>query len=268
MTTLSMCLTVYNLNAWHLSDCVDEFTFHMPTFAAWQRTEHCGSRLEPRDRSLKLWALNPCRQGDQHGSRENVGDGTKLRPWNFTKIWSHVWLVIFMIAGRWLQHQVCVFLSLTKLPSPGSKVLILFFGLPVHNFLNGEFAEWRSGKTVCVSVLYSSSPCSVRLWSICGRTTCANFKVYLRYRASTEFVCSELKCFTFNLSVCLSIYLSVCLSLCLSTSTHPSVRPWLHSPCAPWPLFQFHNLYTVCMTPWTGDQPAARPLPTHRTTQT
>jgi hypothetical protein len=36
----------------------------------------------------------------------------------------------------------------------------------------------------------------------------------------------------------------------------------------PWPLFQFLNLYTVCRTPWTGDQPVARSLPTHRTTQT
>jgi hypothetical protein len=36
----------------------------------------------------------------------------------------------------------------------------------------------------------------------------------------------------------------------------------------PWPLLQFRNLfYTVGMTPWTGDQPIARPLPTHRTTQ-
>jgi hypothetical protein len=36
----------------------------------------------------------------------------------------------------------------------------------------------------------------------------------------------------------------------------------------PWPLFQFLNLYTVGRTTWTGDQPVARPLPTHRTTQT
>jgi hypothetical protein len=36
----------------------------------------------------------------------------------------------------------------------------------------------------------------------------------------------------------------------------------------PWPLFQFLNPYTVGRTPWTGDQPVARPLPTHRTTQT
>jgi hypothetical protein len=35
-----------------------------------------------------------------------------------------------------------------------------------------------------------------------------------------------------------------------------------------WPLFQFINLYTVGGTPWTGDQPVARPLPTHRTSKT
>jgi hypothetical protein len=39
-------------------------------------------------------------------------------------------------------------------------------------------------------------------------------------------------------------------------------------PCGPWPLFQFLNLYIVGRTPWTGDQPVVRPLPTHRTTQT
>jgi hypothetical protein len=38
-----------------------------------------------------------------------------------------------------------------------------------------------------------------------------------------------------------------------------------------WVLAAFYNfliLYTVGKTPWTGDQPVARPLPTHRTTQT
>jgi hypothetical protein len=39
-------------------------------------------------------------------------------------------------------------------------------------------------------------------------------------------------------------------------------------PCAPWPLFQFLNLNTVSSTQWMGDNPFARPLPTHRTTQT
>jgi hypothetical protein len=32
--------------------------------------------------------------------------------------------------------------------------------------------------------------------------------------------------------------------------------------------FSFLILYTVGRTPWTGDQPVTRPLPTHRTTQT
>jgi hypothetical protein len=32
-------------------------------------------------------------------------------------------------------------------------------------------------------------------------------------------------------------------------------------------FFSFVILYTVCRTPWTGDQPVTRPLPTNRTTQ-
>jgi hypothetical protein len=37
----------------------------------------------------------------------------------------------------------------------------------------------------------------------------------------------------------------------------------------PWPLLQFRNhLYTKGRTHWTSHQPIARPLPTHRTTQT
>jgi hypothetical protein len=37
----------------------------------------------------------------------------------------------------------------------------------------------------------------------------------------------------------------------------------------PWPLLYFRNLfYTDGRTPWTGDKPVARPLPTHKTTQT
>jgi hypothetical protein len=33
-------------------------------------------------------------------------------------------------------------------------------------------------------------------------------------------------------------------------------------------FFSFLTLYTVGRTPWTGAQPVARPLSTHRTTQT
>jgi hypothetical protein len=43
-----------------------------------------------------------------------------------------------------------------------------------------------------------------------------------------------------------------------------SVQPFV----GPWPLFQFRNPKRVGRTPRTGDQPVARPLPTHRTAQT
>jgi hypothetical protein len=51
------------------------------------------------------------------------------------------------------------------------------------------------------------------------------------------------------------------------------VDSFIHSSMSlqpgPWPLLQFHNLfYTDGSTHWTSDQPVARPLPTHRTTQT
>jgi hypothetical protein len=36
----------------------------------------------------------------------------------------------------------------------------------------------------------------------------------------------------------------------------------------PWSLFQFLIVYTVDRIPWTGDQPVARPLPTHNNTST
>jgi hypothetical protein len=42
---------------------------------------------------------------------------------------------------------------------------------------------------------------------------------------------------------------------------------WLYNPCGPWPLFQFLNLYTFGRTSFTGDQPVARRLLTHKTTQ-
>jgi hypothetical protein len=52
-----------------------------------------------------------------------------------------------------------------------------------------------------------------------------------------------------------SFYLSIC-------------HLWVYSSCGPWLLFEFLNLYIVGRTPWMGDQPVTRPLPTHRTTQT
>jgi hypothetical protein len=55
----------------------------------------------------------------------------------------------------------------------------------------------------------------------------------------------------------------------------PYVHSFIHSSMLlqhfvrPWPLLQFHNpFYKDGRTPWTGDQPVTKPLPTHRTTQT
>jgi hypothetical protein len=42
----------------------------------------------------------------------------------------------------------------------------------------------------------------------------------------------------------------------------------LQSFVGAWLLFSFLIFYTVCRTPWTGDQPVSRELPAHRTTQT
>jgi hypothetical protein len=65
------------------------------------------------------------------------------------------------------------------------------------------------------------------------------------------------------LSTCLSVYLSDCLSVFLSVcpSVRPFVRPSIHPFIHLW-------RYSPFVGPWTGDQPVARPLPTHITTQT
>jgi hypothetical protein len=51
---------------------------------------------------------------------------------------------------------------------------------------------------------------------------------------------------------------------------HPlSVYLWLYTPLLDFgPFFSFLILYTVDRALWTGYQPVARPLPTHRTTET
>jgi hypothetical protein len=59
-------------------------------------------------------------------------------------------------------------------------------------------------------------------------------------------------------------------------SIHPSIHPFIHpsnyrSTALCWALAAFSvswSFYTVGRTPWTEDQPVARPLPAHRTAQT
>jgi hypothetical protein len=76
-----------------------------------------------------------------------------------------------------------------------------------------------------------------------------------RHQALFEYVCSLLLLVVRYKSVCLSIYLSIYL--------------FLYSPLSDLGrFFTFLILYIVRRTPWTGDQPVARPLPTHSTIQT
>jgi hypothetical protein len=51
------------------------------------------------------------------------------------------------------------------------------------------------------------------------------------------------------------------------TDDDPMYLSMALQPFGPLPLFQFLNIYAVGRTPLMGDQPVARPLPTHRTTQ-
>jgi hypothetical protein len=51
-----------------------------------------------------------------------------------------------------------------------------------------------------------------------------------------------------------------------TVSIHPPIH--LQHFVGLWPLFQFLNLNTVGRAPLIGEQPVARPQPTHRTTQT
>jgi hypothetical protein len=62
---------------------------------------------------------------------------------------------------------------------------------------------------------------------------------------------------------------------CSITLNYKHLLIFIHSSMSlqpfvgPWPLLQFRNLfYTDGRIPWTSDQSIARPLPTHRTTQT
>jgi hypothetical protein len=61
---------------------------------------------------------------------------------------------------------------------------------------------------------------------------------------------------------------SVCLARVYMWGCGCFFFQWLYSPCGPWPLFRFPDLFTGCRTPWTSDQLVARPLPKHTTTQT
>jgi hypothetical protein len=59
----------------------------------------------------------------------------------------------------------------------------------------------------------------------------------------------------------------LCAAVCLTAFQNRNL--WLYSPFqGPDRVLSFVILYTIGRTPWTGVQPVARPLPSHRTAQT
>jgi hypothetical protein len=72
------------------------------------------------------------------------------------------------------------------------------------------------------------------------------------------YICTSL------LRVPYSSNITVLLGKVMVNFIHSSMA--LHPSVGPWPLLQLCNLfYTDGRTPWTRDQPVARPLLTHRT---
>jgi hypothetical protein len=81
--------------------------------------------------------------------------------------------------------------------------------------------------------------------------------------------CADARCggFSFYLQPC-SFLLVILWMTYLYFPVYIFLSLWLYSPLDLGGFFSFLILYTVGRTPWTGDEPVARPLPTHRTTQT
>jgi hypothetical protein len=64
-------------------------------------------------------------------------------------------------------------------------------------------------------------------------------------------------------------YYAMMFKIILLLNSQISIYLWLYSPLLDLGLFfSFLIVYTVGRTPWTSDQHVARPLPTHRITQT
>jgi hypothetical protein len=99
----------------------------------------------------------------------------------------------------------------------------------------------------------------------------------IKYRASLtcQFRRNNWMCNSHTINTICSVW-SLCMYVCkvilLKKRKYYSlslIYQCLYSPIlGPGRLFRFVIRYTVCRTPWTGDQPVARPIPAHRTTQT
>jgi hypothetical protein len=80
------------------------------------------------------------------------------------------------------------------------------------------------------------------------------------------------QCYLSLVTICLSVYLCINQSVVAAVPSGVSLSPLriIISICGSTALllnfgsyFSFLSFYTVGRTPWTGDQPVARPLPAH-----
>jgi hypothetical protein len=90
---------------------------------------------------------------------------------------------------------------------------------------------------------------------LCFRTPWTLF--FLQSESSNSTILKQPSLWQLTSKVLLSLSLSLSLSLCIALQLF-----------GPWQPFRLLILYTIGRSPWTGDQPVTRPLPTHRTTQT
>jgi hypothetical protein len=122
---------------------------------------------------------------------------------------------------------------------------------------------WRLTVLSEILSIYQSIYISISL-SVCMSVY---LSIYLSIHLSIYLSVYLSVCLSIFLSIYPSIYLSICISICLSVCL--SIYLWLYSCLLDLGrFFTFFIPYTAGWTPWTGDQPIARPLPTHRTTQT
>jgi hypothetical protein len=141
----------------------------------------------------------------------------------------------------------------------GSRRSQLHYKLPVDN--TEQFGYEKSVLFVFMSTsdsfwlqfLFSLNDSCVKTWK---HVYCATIhSMYTHYLSTSKRY--------HNYSVPLFMKLA-----CYSTSKVKNIfiHPWLYSPLPDLGrFFSFIILYTVGRNPWTGDQPIARSLPTHRT---
>jgi hypothetical protein len=110
------------------------------------------------------------------------------------------------------------------------------------------------------SVLWDVMPWSPIGWRSWG------YMPWYRHRDRWENLISNNFIFT---TLCLLWDEGFTVHVIFSISLYPAPEIYssiaLQSFCWTFATFQFLNLYTADRTPWTGDQPVARPLPTQRT---